>query len=318
MERGHLSALSIDGITVVTIFYPDISSFQAGISLKGALAVACKVTQGTTYANPDYNRARSNAAVNGTFFFAYHFLTHGSAASQAVWCHSKAGSTPLMVDFEPSGTSRPGVSDCLVFIDTYRKLGGVIHLVYLPRWYWSQLGNPSLAGLESRGMKLVSSQYTGYGDKGPGWDSYGGANPAIWQYTDSVRFNGFNVDFNAFKGTLAELKSIVKTGKYPAPPPPPPTTDNAGNPVRNLKVDPRWTQADVSWSPSKGATQYRVNLWAHFPRRRIQKLDTKSTEVTFTNLRKGSRYTVTILAEPASVRFRLGPGRASKRFDTKK
>ena len=45
--------------------------------------------------------------------------------------------------------------------------------------------------------------------------------PAVWQYTDKKPFNGQNVDFNAFKGTLDQLKALVCGG---TPPP-------AGNPT---------------------------------------------------------------------------------------
>lgn len=311
----------------MTIFYPDISSFQAGISLKTALAVACKVTQGFTYVNPDYNRARMNAAANGTFFFAYHFLTQGNAAAQALWCHDHTGSTPLMVDFEPTTGSRPSLIDCLAFIDAYRKLGGVVHLVYLPHWYWQQLGSPSLSALASLGVNLVSSQYTGYGNNGPGWAPYGGMTPIVWQYSDSIRFNGFNVDFNAFKGsgsndiakTLAEFKSVVLTGKMPAPPVPKPSTDQSGNPVTGLKVVSRFTQADVRWDAGEGATSYRVKVYSHRPLHRVQKLDTVLTHVTLHDLKAGTRYTVTVLANPASVPYKLGTKkRSSVVFNTEK
>lgn len=224
----------------MTIFYPDISSFQAGISLKGALAVCAKATQGAGYTNPDYARAKSNAAANGTFFFAYHFLMAGGGAAQAAHCYSVARKTPLMLDVEVDGTSRPSISDLTAFADAFRKLGGVIHLVYLPRWYWQEIGSPSLAPLKSRNLHLVSSVYTAYTDaaSGAGWQPYdwgsGKLDPIIWQYTDALSFNGQTVDFNAFRGThpgdqssaavagtLTELKHLVHTGSISAPGPHP-------------------------------------------------------------------------------------------------
>jgi Glycosyl hydrolases family 25 len=217
----------------VTIYYPDISGFQAGISLKGALVVAVKATEGTGYLNPDYARARSDAATNGTFVFAYHFLHQGSAAAQAAWCHSNVGKTPLMLDVEVTGTSTPTVADVTAFVDAYRRLGGIVYLTYLPHWYWQgNLGAPSLAPLSAQGLLLVSSSYTGYtdADSGIGWQPYGGMTPIVWQYTDSLVFNGTPVDFNAFRGSkyagkqdpasvaaaLAEFRSLVSTGSLPA------------------------------------------------------------------------------------------------------
>lgn len=214
----------------MTIFYPDISSFQAGVSLKGALAVSCKATQGTGYTNPDYARAEKNAAANGAFFFAYHFLMAGNGAAQAQHCFSVTGKTPVMLDVEEDGTSRPGVADVVAFVRTLRALGGVIHLVYLPHWYWQQIGSPPLAELPQLGLALVSSAYTSYtdADSGTGWQPYGGVTPAVWQYTDALSFNGYSVDFNAFRGThpgdqspaaiadtLKQFESIVRTGIMP-------------------------------------------------------------------------------------------------------
>lgn len=299
----------------MAIFYPDISGFQAGISLHNALAVCCKVTEGTDYVNPDYERAKANAGANGTFFFAYHFLHAGNAAAQAEWCFKHNGKTPLMLDFEPiPGKSDPTLVDALSFIDNYRHLGGVIWLLYLPHWYWQEIGSPSLSYFRSRGLRLVSSDYIGF-STGAGWNAYGGMTPSIWQYSDSIQFNGFSVDFNAYKGTLAELKSIVQTGKLPPVPPPP---SKAANPVKGLKVDTRWTQCDVSWDAAPHATEYRVNVWHGTGPTRwlVQRIDTTATKLTLFHLKEKTKYNVTVLAKPATVSAVL-KGRASATFTTK-
>lgn len=203
---------------LVTIFYPDVSKWQKGIDLLGAIAVCAKVTEGTTIYDPCYATHKANAESHGALFFNYHFLRHGSPTAQANWCYQHAGSTPLMLDWEPrpSAGSYPTVYDAWKFIDVFRSLGGVVWLLYHPNWYWQQLGSPSLQPFIDRGMKLVSSNYTTYSDSGPGWVAYGGMAPAIWQYSSTTPFNGYEVDFNAFKGALAELKSVVQTGKIPA------------------------------------------------------------------------------------------------------
>jgi hypothetical protein len=301
----------------VAVFYPDISGYQNGISLRGALAVACKVTEGTHYFNPDYNRARGNAARNGVFFFAYHFLSAGNAAAQAAWCYNHAGKTPLMLDFESSGSSHPRMADAIGFIDAYRRMGGIIHLVYLPHWYWAQIGAPLLSPLRDRGMLLVSSQYTAYSDNGPGWQPYGGMTPVVWQYANNIPFNGFRVDFNCYKGTLAELKSLAATGHLPPKPVPRPAKDTTGNPVTSVKAVPRFTQADVTWDPAEKARSYTVNLLRLHPKMLVRHKVTPGTKVTFRKLRRGNRYRVTILANPASWKARRG-ARAHHDFITKK
>jgi hypothetical protein len=225
----------------VTLFYSDISAFQHGLRLDGALAVAAKATEGTGWESPEYPAQKAEAARVGAFLVAYHFLHAGNVAAQAAWAHQHAGPTPLMVDFEPGlpGSPLPSLADCCGFIDAYRALGGVVHLVYLPRWYWaSGLGSPPLAPLTGRSMILISSSYTRYTDaaSGLGWQPYGGMFPAVWQFTDALIFNGQPVDFNAYRGsvyagkqdpasvaaTIAEFRSLAATGRLPAPPKPPP------------------------------------------------------------------------------------------------
>lgn len=202
----------------MTIYYPDISSFQGAISLKGTVAVCAKVTEGTGWADPQFAGAVGRAHAAGAWPFAYHFLHAGNPAGQAGWCHAHAAGLPLMLDFEPSGASKPGMPDATGFIDTFRQLGGVCNLVYLPRWYWQQIGSPALGAFTQRKMGLVSSAYTSYSDSGSGWAGYGGMTPSIWQYTDHQPFNGQQVDFNAFKGTVAQLQALV-AGAGPVPDP---------------------------------------------------------------------------------------------------
>jgi Glycosyl hydrolases family 25/Putative peptidoglycan binding domain len=204
----------------MTIFYPDVASFQAGVSFSGVPIAMVKATEGTNYTNPDYGPAKIRAQEAGAFFCAYHFLQAGNGAGQADHAFSVVGSTPLMLDMETETlngiTSRPSVADAVNFVSRYRAQGGVINLLYLPRWYWASLGSPSLAPVIELGLLLVSSNYTSYSDSGPGWESYGGMVPVIWQYTDDATLHGVNgVDFNAYRGNLAEFQSQVTAGAQP-------------------------------------------------------------------------------------------------------
>jgi Glycosyl hydrolases family 25/Putative peptidoglycan binding domain len=203
---------------MTAIFYPDISAYQAGIRINGEEAVCIKATEGIGWLSPDYEPALLRAANNGVWPFAYHFLHAGNPEGQAEWCYAHVCDIPLMLDWEPSGSSRPGISDAAGFTDYYRSLGGTVIPLYLPHWYWQQLGSPSLALFASRGMALVSSNYTGYSDYGPGWAPYGGMIPQIWQYTSAQTWNGQPVDYNAFQGTATELIELVSGRAVPPPP----------------------------------------------------------------------------------------------------
>ncbi len=62
------------GESDMTIFYPDVASFQAGVSFSGVPIAMVKATEGTNYTNPDYGPAKIRAHEAGAFFCAYHFL----------------------------------------------------------------------------------------------------------------------------------------------------------------------------------------------------------------------------------------------------
>jgi Glycosyl hydrolases family 25 len=272
----------------MTVYIQDIASYQRGIDLAGSVGVAIKITEGTGYLNPYYAEQAAEAAHHGAFQPAYHFLHAGNAAAQAAFCHSHAGKTPLMLDVEPvygatgepsrrsevsrgmeapRGASAPTITDCAVFIDAYRKAGGITWLDYFPEWYWRQLGSPSMKPLTDRGMLLWSSNYSPYSDadSGAGWHTYAGRRPAIWQFTSTLAFGGLSaVDFSAFRGSayagkqdpasvaacLTELRALAVTGRYPVPAP---SGDWTYDPPRSVtalvqgahSVRLGWTQAPI-------------------------------------------------------------------------
>ena len=206
----------------MTVFYIDISSFQAGINLAGWHAVASKITQGTGYVNPYWTRFKGQAANAGAFFFGYHFLEAGNGAGQADHYWATCGKLPCMIDLEPTGSSHPGIGDGAAFCDRLRSHGGICNMLYLPRWWWQQIGSPSLNPFISRHLHLVSSAYTGYSDSGPGWQPYGGMKPDVWQYSSTLRTGGMGqVDANAYLGSWAQLAAMVNGANAPAPLPGP-------------------------------------------------------------------------------------------------
>ena len=241
----------------MTIFYPDVSSYQTGISFTGCVIAVAKATEGTGYTNPDYASAKVRAANAGAFFCAYHFLHAGNGAGQATHAFSVVGSNvPLMIDFEPeynaNGTiaSAPQVTDAVDFINEYRSLGGKTYLLYLPHWYWQgNLGQTSLAPVINLGMLLVSSDYTTYSDTGPGWAAYGGMTPIVWQYTSTATLNGVsNVDMNAYKGTVADFQAQATGGG----------TSQSGN-GSGSGSEPTLTEGDTG--PAVQTLQTRLNVW---------------------------------------------------------
>lgn len=217
-------------------YYPDGASYQSGINMTGWHAGMFKATEGTSYVNPAYHEQKAEVARVGGMFGAYHFLLRGNGRGQADHAFDVVGKdVPLMIDAEPEASSNPVLADIREFCDQYRTRGGIVHLLYFPRWYWQQLGSPDLSSLASRGLHLVTSDYSGNPEdpNGPGWATYGGMPPVYtWQYTSTGTVNGMhNVDLNCFRGsgsstlnqTLTEMWCLWRTGTlngsaHPQPP----------------------------------------------------------------------------------------------------
>jgi hypothetical protein len=276
------------------VYYPDGASYQAGMSLAGWLAAMFKATEGTGYSNPYYQAQMAEAARRGAHAGAYHFLHAGGAAAQASHAAAVIGkAVPAMLDMEPTAAairavlppphsrrarpegledehiarierisdapralaSSPTVADAAAFTDAYRAAGGILHELYLPFWYWVQLGRPSLAPLAQRGLHLVTSNYSGVSPEDPahpGWVSYGGM-PQVetLQYTAAGNVNGMTADLNCFRGsgtkdttgTLSELWSLWTTGTL------------GGGPV----ADPTLSEGATGTAVTR--LQIRLNAW---------------------------------------------------------
>jgi GH25 family lysozyme M1 (1,4-beta-N-acetylmuramidase) len=218
----------------MTIFGCDFSSFQgnpdwAAVDSETAFGWE-KATQGTWYVNPYWNgpKGHNKAAmerrksVSGFIPGVYHFLEAGHAAAQADFFASHAGNLDgwgIMVDVEPTATSRPALADAKEFVSRCRE-HYPHHPVtgYIPKWYW---GNQETTFVDV----LFASRYvTGTGTPrqlyakvtSSMWDAYGGKKPALLQFTDQAEVSGVGglVDCSAFRGTPAELRKEIT----PAPP----------------------------------------------------------------------------------------------------
>lgn len=200
----------------MTVFFPDISDYEDGLSLVGAPFVVAKGTQGTSFTAHTYAGFKAQAAQLGIGFAAYHWVTDADLQAQVQHAYSVIGSVPTMWDAEAVGAT---VSRLVDLTGRYRALGGNPRAVYLPHWWWQVLGSPSLTPLRDAGLFLISSNYpsVGYSDTGPGWAAYGGVSPTVWQYTDKQQFNGQACDFNAYKGTLDQLLALWGLTGTPTP-----------------------------------------------------------------------------------------------------
>lgn len=185
----------------MTIHFHDVSHWNGDYHPTGP--TIAKATEGTSFVDSRYATTKARTLVGGWPFAAYHFLSTQDVNAQAAHAYSVIGSTPAMLDVETGTSGNPTWASVKSFITTYRALGGVMHLAYIPKWYWANhWGHPSMQWLDDTGVSLISSEYTTYSDSGPGWDPYGNVTPPIWQYVGSP------LDTNAFKGTITQLATL--------------------------------------------------------------------------------------------------------------
>jgi GH25 family lysozyme M1 (1,4-beta-N-acetylmuramidase) len=209
----------------MTIFGPDLSSFQHGVNVS-ALSdpfVMMKCTEGTYYVDADYPTWLSQARSAGKLAVAYHFISGEDFGAQAAHLeqHIIDKQVPVMIDWEPEGSFKPTLGQLYSLIDAINARGMRVRLAYVPRWFWASQGSGDLSPLRLRGVGVVSSAYTGRagetpvigyrdagGDTGAGWEPYGGITPVLWQYTDSG-LEQQSLDFNAFRGTIDQLAALL-------------------------------------------------------------------------------------------------------------
>ncbi|MFI6304264.1 glycoside hydrolase family 25 protein [Amycolatopsis thailandensis] len=189
-----------------------------------------KAGEGGTFVDEDFasNLAEARAAGQLVGAYWYQRASASAAAHVAKIKQVVPKDVPVILDVEhgSGGIALTREIIRLLNADGYRT-----PLLYIPRWYWQQLGSPSLAGLPP----LWSSRYP---DNVVGtladewadvpahyWNGYGGLDVLLLQFTSSARIAGYQpLDASAFRGTRAHLAARLGQnagggGGAPAPAP---------------------------------------------------------------------------------------------------
>ncbi|HEX6360417.1 glycoside hydrolase family 25 protein [Actinophytocola sp.] len=182
---------------------------------EGIEFVFIKASEGSTFLDPEFAANLDEARTAGLLTCAYHYLR--SSASAAAQVSNVARAVPRDVPVIPDvETGSGGIGLLRDFVDRLRANGYHVPLTYLPRWYWQQLGSPSLAGLpplwSSRYPDNVVGSLTDEWADVPGhyWNGYGGLDVAVLQFTSSVRIAGHQpIDANAYRGTREQLAVLL-------------------------------------------------------------------------------------------------------------
>lgn len=211
----------------MTQFLLDISHWQGGnpdlaqAKREGIVGVILKATQGSSFVDSDFTSNLARARAAGLLVAAYHYQ-EASVSAAAQVAHIKRNipqDVPVIPDVE-HGSGHTNKTRTIVKL--LKEAGYQVPLSYIPGWYWQSIGSPSLAGLPplwaSRYPDNVQSYYKDeYAQVERSfmhfWDSYGGLDVKLLQFTSSGRVAGYGpLDVNAFRGTYAELEALF-TGK---------------------------------------------------------------------------------------------------------
>lgn len=212
------------------IFGADIHPvYQAGIPIEalpgaGIDFLSVKVSQGTSsvYLSQGSLAMLHRAMASGILCVGYHWLVPGNEDAQAATfaaALAAAGVSAGVSDVEDiDGNRQPTLSIAGIrsFHDACNRHGAFVAFMYLPHWYWQDLGSPSLTGLP---MLWASS----YPSSQPGspqslfaavdasrWQSYGGLSVGPLQFSSAAVLAGYApVDVNAYQGNRAELAGYL-------------------------------------------------------------------------------------------------------------
>jgi lysozyme len=183
---------------------------------EGIEFVILKATEGADWNDPEFAANLNEARAAGLLVAAYHYQrSNVTAAAQVANVRDSVPlDVPVVLDVE---TNSGGVALTRDLVAGLRAAGYSVPLTYIPRWYWNEIGSPSLAGLpplwSSRYPDNIIGTLSDEWADVPAhyWDGYGGLDVAVLQFTSSVRIAGHQpIDANAFRGTRAELAALLE------------------------------------------------------------------------------------------------------------
>lgn len=174
-----------------------------------------KATEGSGFTDDRFAENLAAARDAGLLVAAYHYQRDGvSARAQADHISSVVPlDCPVILDVEEGGG---GVPLTRTLLDTLARRGYETPLLYLPEWYWQQLGRPDLSGLpplwKSRYPDMNGGTASGIYQRVPEhyWSDYGGNSVAVLQFTSSATVAGTTpVDANAYRSDRHDLAELL-------------------------------------------------------------------------------------------------------------
>ena len=204
----------------------DIASYQTGLDLTKVPLDFCivKATQGTTYVNPDFDRAMKQGIGANKMMGIYHYAGGKDATAEADFFISKIQpyleyGVVLALDWEGNQNSvfysGKDVTWCKTFLDRVYAKTGVKGIIYMSKsvcrkYNWSPLADN---GYELWCAQYANNNTTGYRTN-PWTDSYSfGAwkKPVIYQYSSKGQLSNWsgNLDLDLFYGNSIDWKKLT-------------------------------------------------------------------------------------------------------------
>jgi len=200
----------------------DISHHQAAsLNLaqcrrEGIEFIFIKATEGSSFVDSAFAANLNEAHAAGLLVAAYHYVKSDATAAAQVANVARVvpKDVPVIPDVEANSGGIALVRD---FVTRLQAAGYHVPLTYLPRWYWQQIGSPSLVGLpplwSSRYPDNVAGSVADEFGAVPAsyWNGYGGLGVTVLQFTSSARMAGYQpLDANAFNGTREQLAALLE------------------------------------------------------------------------------------------------------------
>ncbi len=208
----------------------------AAAAQDGIVFFTHKATEGISTRHRHYGEALRRARDAGIpVLGAYHVVrTAPAVSSQVSYMLSYLDSqTPwwrdhpyffIQVDLELWDYDAVPAAVGEAFADAISQATGKVSVIYASRGqYGNQLNGTSHelwnANYGSDPQVHFKTAYSARGgDTGPGWTSYSGKTPVIWQYGARTTIGTQHIcDANAFRGTLADLQTLVSGGSVMTP-----------------------------------------------------------------------------------------------------
>ncbi|SDP60526.1 Lyzozyme M1 (1,4-beta-N-acetylmuramidase), GH25 family [Actinopolyspora xinjiangensis] len=202
------------------IYGIDVSHYQGSFDMRRARSEAfefvfIKATEGSGFVDPRFRENLTNARAAGLLVAAYHYQREGvDAHAQADHIASVVpADCPVILDVESGGG---GVSLAREVMKALHRRGYRTPLLYLPEWYWRELGRPDLSDFPPLWKSRYPDTNGGYASEiyqrvpGHFWSDYGGNAVAVLQFTSSATIAGSTpVDANAYRSDRHDLAELL-------------------------------------------------------------------------------------------------------------